>query len=74
MGTWRCSKCGWTGFGALKPLAGSCPKGGGHRWSPFVETPGAVWRCNKCGNTAFGQKPVQMPCAKDGNHRWERIK
>jgi predicted TIM-barrel fold metal-dependent hydrolase/ribosomal protein L37AE/L43A len=74
MGTWRCSKCGWTGFGDLKPLAGNCPKGGGHRWARYVETPAAVWRCNKCGNTAFGQKSVQMPCNKGGNHRWERIK
>ncbi|MDR0550420.1 MAG: hypothetical protein LBG72_00205 [Spirochaetaceae bacterium] len=71
---WRCSKCGYTGYGALKPLTGNCPKGGGHRWGAWVDTTGAVWRCNKCGNTAIGQKPTLAPCHQGGNHRWERIR
>jgi rubrerythrin len=71
---WRCSKCGYTGMGVLKPLAGNCPKRGMHRWGAWVDTTGAVWRCNKCGSTAIGQKPTQATCHRGGNHRWERIR
>jgi rubredoxin len=39
MPDWRCSKCGYTAFGELKPLSGNCNRGGAHSWyhlpSPF---------------------------------------
>jgi len=71
---WRCSKCGNTMTSTLKPLVGTCVKGGGHRWSQSIlGGPRVNWRCGKCGNvTVSGQRPLDRPCRCGGNCSWRK--
>jgi DNA-directed RNA polymerase subunit RPC12/RpoP len=69
---YRCSKCGYSSTSPTKPLAGTCPKGGGHSWSVSGTTT-VRWRCNKCGNSTMGpNRPLPSPCNRGGNHTWQK--
>jgi predicted nucleic acid-binding Zn-ribbon protein len=72
MGQWKCSKCGMMSSG-VKPLTGSCMKGGGHRWTS-VGNALIRWQCSKCGTlTQSAVRPMSSACIRGGNHTWRKM-
>jgi predicted nucleic acid-binding Zn-ribbon protein len=72
MGQWKCSKCGMMSYGVMKPLTGSCTKGGGHRWTG-IGNASITWRCGKCGMIhQSASRPMTSPCMRGGNHTWRK--
>jgi len=60
--------------GVNKPLVGSCPKGGGHKWSGFsTNSSSSIYYCGKCGTvTGSIGKPRDGTCGKGGAHTWRK--
>jgi ribosomal protein S27AE len=73
MSSWRCSKCGNSTYSTLKPLIGTCVRGGGHRWLAADNPTIVRWRCGKCGNTvASSKRPLDRTCTRGGKCSWRK--
>jgi ABC-type ATPase with predicted acetyltransferase domain len=73
MGTWRCTKCGFSTWSNNKPLIGFCSRGGGHRWAAYDSNKVVVWRCGKCGRSiTSANRPLDRPCSRGGKCTWRK--
>ena len=73
MGRFKCIKCGNGMTTGSRPVAGTCSKGGSHRWVKDDNTVSRRWKCSKCGMvTSTSSHPLVGSCSKGGGHSWRK--
>jgi ABC-type ATPase with predicted acetyltransferase domain len=73
MGTWKCTKCGYSTWSNNKPLVIGCPRGGHHHWVSYDGKTPVIWRCGKCGmSTLSANRPLDRSCPRGGKCSWQK--